>query len=428
MNNNENNKRTNTISIVGFILSFFIGIIGLILSIIGLKKSKEYNSGKGLSIAGIIISTLNIIATIFILIISLLFYSTFNMFVKVKDKVIDIGNDLTNEYLCSISYECKENNNGWTCKYENEIGEVKEVNCDYNNDYNKINEQELVGKWKPKRVENYSEYTTVDEYFGEYSKEEDFGITFNEDNTYKNSLNSNEISGQYKISLKNIILDNNENFTLRAEIIEEKIDCLVLTEVDGTIIYLYKDIEKIVEETEIHNTNTIKYKYFINEIYLKELKELNINGNNVEINDTIYFSDYQFDYNDEFFIINLETSEFCGKSTHNILIYDYEGNLLLENKVIDNDKEFDTLIYSGNYEFIDNKLILSYDTNRDFDCNTSNASYMSCDELNSIKDIVKTKIELEYTYKNKQFINEKEIIKEYLKDSVYYEKYSKTCK
>ena len=43
----KNNNENNTISIVGFILSFIIPVVGLILSIIGLNKSKELNN-KGL--------------------------------------------------------------------------------------------------------------------------------------------------------------------------------------------------------------------------------------------------------------------------------------------------------------------------------------------------------------------------------------------
>ena len=42
----NNNKQSNTIAIIGFILSFFIAIAGLICSIIGLVKSKELNNGK----------------------------------------------------------------------------------------------------------------------------------------------------------------------------------------------------------------------------------------------------------------------------------------------------------------------------------------------------------------------------------------------
>ena len=47
---------TNTIAIVGFILSFFIVIAGLICSIIGYNNAKRGAPYKGLAIAGIVIS------------------------------------------------------------------------------------------------------------------------------------------------------------------------------------------------------------------------------------------------------------------------------------------------------------------------------------------------------------------------------------
>ena len=52
----------NTISTVGFVLSFFIPLAGLICSIMGLKKADECGgTGKGLAIAGIVISVLNMV-------------------------------------------------------------------------------------------------------------------------------------------------------------------------------------------------------------------------------------------------------------------------------------------------------------------------------------------------------------------------------
>ncbi|MBR2967925.1 MAG: hypothetical protein IKC35_04010 [Clostridia bacterium] len=61
-------KKNNANAIVGFIFSFFVPLVGIICSIIGLIKSKECNSGKGLAIAGIVISVI-------IWIISLTLYS-----------------------------------------------------------------------------------------------------------------------------------------------------------------------------------------------------------------------------------------------------------------------------------------------------------------------------------------------------------------
>lgn len=58
----QGNNQTNTVALVGFVLSFFITISGLICSIIGLIKSNEYGgNGKGLAIAGIVISAVSMI-------------------------------------------------------------------------------------------------------------------------------------------------------------------------------------------------------------------------------------------------------------------------------------------------------------------------------------------------------------------------------
>lgn len=61
-------KQTNVLAIVGFILSFFVSIAGLVCSVIGYNKSDELNgSGKAFSIAGMLISIAMIIATIALL-------------------------------------------------------------------------------------------------------------------------------------------------------------------------------------------------------------------------------------------------------------------------------------------------------------------------------------------------------------------------
>lgn len=81
-NNTENleNKSNNGLAIAGFvvgIVSIFLnlycitGIVGLILSILGLKKSKETEKGKALAIAGIICSIVGIIVSIIGIIIAI---------------------------------------------------------------------------------------------------------------------------------------------------------------------------------------------------------------------------------------------------------------------------------------------------------------------------------------------------------------------
>ncbi|MDE6598049.1 MAG: DUF4190 domain-containing protein [Clostridia bacterium] len=54
-------KENNVLALVGFILSFFVPIAGLVCSIIGYKRSKnEGLEGKNLALAGIIISAVSI--------------------------------------------------------------------------------------------------------------------------------------------------------------------------------------------------------------------------------------------------------------------------------------------------------------------------------------------------------------------------------
>ena len=57
----KSNGEENAIGLVGFILSFFVTIAGLICSIIGYKKARDEGAKyKGLSLAGIIISSVSI--------------------------------------------------------------------------------------------------------------------------------------------------------------------------------------------------------------------------------------------------------------------------------------------------------------------------------------------------------------------------------
>lgn len=68
LNSATNINQSNTMATVGFVFSFFIAIVGLICSIIGLKRAPELGgNGKGLAIAGIIISIISIIFTIILI-------------------------------------------------------------------------------------------------------------------------------------------------------------------------------------------------------------------------------------------------------------------------------------------------------------------------------------------------------------------------
>ncbi|MGL6022769.1 MAG: DUF4190 domain-containing protein [Chitinophagaceae bacterium] len=70
--NNKNNSESdsnNIFAILGFVLAFLISIAGLVLSIIGLNKSKQMGGkGRGISIASIVISSLSFLIIIIVII------------------------------------------------------------------------------------------------------------------------------------------------------------------------------------------------------------------------------------------------------------------------------------------------------------------------------------------------------------------------
>lgn len=62
-------QESNTLAIVGFIMSFFVSIAGLICSIVGYRKAANGEAdGKGLALAGIIISAIRIAFELIIII------------------------------------------------------------------------------------------------------------------------------------------------------------------------------------------------------------------------------------------------------------------------------------------------------------------------------------------------------------------------
>ncbi len=98
----KKNEQTNTISIIGFVLSIFDGLIGMILSIIALVQiNKTGEKGKGLAIAGIIISALRMIFTLILL------------FVIIILSVVDYKNSDFKQ----INDQCYQENGKVTCTY-----------------------------------------------------------------------------------------------------------------------------------------------------------------------------------------------------------------------------------------------------------------------------------------------------------------------
>lgn len=72
--NNTNQQKSNGLAVAGFVVSIcslfinlggIVGLVGTILSAIGLSHSKSSNKGKGLAIAGLIIGIISIIYGIY---------------------------------------------------------------------------------------------------------------------------------------------------------------------------------------------------------------------------------------------------------------------------------------------------------------------------------------------------------------------------
>ena len=88
--NNNVAKKDNTIAIVGFIMSFFIPLAGLICSIIGYKNAKKFGSDhRGLALAGIIISAITIGVVVIYLIV--LLFMLFGLMIGVGTVYPGIG-------------------------------------------------------------------------------------------------------------------------------------------------------------------------------------------------------------------------------------------------------------------------------------------------------------------------------------------------
>lgn len=63
-------RESNTIAVVGLVLAFFMPLIGFICSIIGLNKSKQIGGeGRGVAIAGIVVSCLEMGAAILAIVV-----------------------------------------------------------------------------------------------------------------------------------------------------------------------------------------------------------------------------------------------------------------------------------------------------------------------------------------------------------------------
>lgn len=141
-------RKTSTCAIAGFILSFFIFTPGLILSIVGLDETKKYGEdGKGLAIAGIVISCITLLMTIVIYFFVGMFLGLFwsiSMMSSIYED-LDIPEETSMEdKVCSYGdyyYTGRYGQDGYiscgptsysgyyVCEYVDEYGDLEEVTC-----------------------------------------------------------------------------------------------------------------------------------------------------------------------------------------------------------------------------------------------------------------------------------------------------------
>jgi hypothetical protein len=75
MEANNKVQLTNTMALVGFVMSFFNGLVGLILSIIGMSQIKKTGEpGKGYALAGIIMSAISMFLSLIFYVIYFIYF------------------------------------------------------------------------------------------------------------------------------------------------------------------------------------------------------------------------------------------------------------------------------------------------------------------------------------------------------------------
>ena len=142
-----NNRKTNTLSIIAFIVSIFSLIIGTILCLISLSQIKETNEkGKGFALGGIAINVVKIAAVILLFVLYMFTPSTLE----------------AEEYKCKNAVSCEYHNESqtYTCTYNND-GVEEYISCD----------ADLINKEKPVINDGTTDDPDNDDTF-DYDREE----------------------------------------------------------------------------------------------------------------------------------------------------------------------------------------------------------------------------------------------------------------
>lgn len=362
----KNNNENNTISIVGFILSFIIPVVGLILSIIGLSKSKELNNkGKGLSISGIIISSIMLIFN-FIFTFSIIediLNESDNKFEYKYDNKKDYNNDNNNEDndTSQISYEGKKGdlfciekssnyyiskcnnstNKSYTCTTNNcKIFDVSEngrfiVGYDNNEyftyDYNTNKKTKLnIDLIKYKKIN----------ILAEKNDENLIGLFLTKDD------NKSNLAGYYDLKENKMLIDYKDYSYLTSDYISVKKSLFIFqtkedktglmnintgqlllenvntSEIVNDKVYFYY----FVTDDEYFTTITNLYNENLKEIYKGNAKRLNIYDNKIILTDIYNLSD-----NNIYMIYEDEVLKYISKKYNDIFFINSDYIVVNEN-------------------------------------------------------------------------------------------------
>ena len=198
----ENNKKTNGFAIAGFICSFLTPLLGLIFSIIGYNKNKECNEGKGLSIAGIIISSIKIVLAVVFIIFLIIFGLSY--------LITELGN---RNYDDIQDYSLYPNYNDSTVKVVGNIFEIVEekdgIKIDFDTNFKDV-KTNLNGY---EFSINCEKYTNLQEYGKELEDYvcEDVSISYKDKVLFNYHNNDFEEDGAEIILTDDYIIFNSSN-------------------------------------------------------------------------------------------------------------------------------------------------------------------------------------------------------------------------
>ncbi len=222
-------QKTNTLSVVGLIMAFVIPIVGFVCSIIGLSQvSKRNEKGKGLAVAGLIISIFNMFVTLVIIII---------IIAAAASSKITLESFTNASPKYTIQYP-----KGWTREAENQDGAQGYIFKDATSD----NTGKVYGQteiiYVPAPANGYK--SDVLNAIRDSIKSKYNGTVVNYES--RDTINGNE-------ALRLIITYNGENGKIKAKItILKKPDNSVFTLVTQSPIENYDKYQNAFDE--IHNT------------------------------------------------------------------------------------------------------------------------------------------------------------------------------